>query len=123
MTHPIEYTTKERHSMKAFAQQLAEVRNLDTKGKYKKSLDELETEYQFVLLQSLTHFHNEMRRSNLTERLNLIKEQLSDTGQAYPVDPSDLPFTGWYINIKVCRNYKQETLRPRRFSNELCCES
>ena len=109
--------------MQDFAAQLAEVRNLDTKGEYKKSLDKLEKEYQFVLLQSLTHFHNEMRRSNLTERLNLIKEQLSDTGQAYPVDPPGLPFTGWNTNIKVCRNCKQETLRPRRFSNELCCES
>ena len=109
--------------MEEFAKQLAEVRNLDTKGTYKKSLDELETEYQFVLLQSLTHFYNETRRSNLTERLNLIKEQLSDTGQAYPVYPSDLPFTGWDTNVKVCRNCKQDTLRPRRFSNELCCES
>ena len=89
--------------MEEFAKQLAEVRNLDTKGTYKKSLDELETEYQFVLLQSLTHFYNETRRSNLTERLNLIKEQLSDTGQAYPVYPSDLPFTGWDTNVKVCR--------------------
>ena len=64
-----------------------------------------------------------MRRSNLTERLNLIKEQLSDTGQAYPVYPPGLPFTGWNTNIKVCRNCKQDTLRPRQFSNELCCEN
>ena len=64
-----------------------------------------------------------MRRSNLTERLDLIKEQLSDTGQAYPVDPPGLPFTGWNTNIKVCRNCKQDTLRPRLFSNELCCEN
>ena len=123
MTRPIEYTTMKGITMQAFAQQLTEVRNLDTKGKYKKQLDQLETEYQFVLLQSLIPFHNEMRRSNLTERLNLIKEQLSDTGQAYPVYPSDLPFTGWNTNIKVCRNCKQETLRPRQFSNELCCEN
>ena len=109
--------------MQAFAVQLAEARSLDTKGKYKQSLDELETEYQFVLLRSLTHFHNEMSRSNLTERLNLMKAKLSDTGQAYPVYPPDLPFTGWNTNIKICRNCKQETLRPRQFSNELCCEN
>ena len=123
MTHPIEYTTMKGITMEAFAVRLAEVRSLDTKGEYKQSLDELETEYQVVLPQSLTHFHNEMRRSNLTERLNLIKEQLSDTGQAYPVDPPGLPFTGWNTNIKVCRNWKQETLRSRRFSNELCCDN
>ena len=109
--------------MQAFAVQLAEVRSLDTKGEYKQSLDELETKYQFVLLQSLTHFHKEMSRSNLTERLNRIKEKLSDTGQAYPVYPPDLPFTGWNINIKICRNCKQEALRPRQLSNELCCEN
>ena len=120
MTHPIEYTTMKGITMQAFAVQLA-VRSLDTKGEYKQSLDELETEYQFVLLRSLSHFHKEMSRSNLTERLNRIKEKLSDTGQAYPVYPPDLPFTGWNTNIKICRNCKQDTLRPRQFSNELCC--
>ena len=108
--------------MQAFAVQLAEVRSLDTKGEYKQSLDELETKYQFVLLQSLTHFHKEMSRSNLTERLNRIKEQLSDTGQAYPVDPPDLPFTGVNENLTICRHCKLDTLRLRPFSNELCCE-
>ena len=109
--------------MQAFAVQFAEARSLDTKGKYKQSLDELETEYQFVLLRSLTHFHNEMNRYKLTERLNTIKEQLSDTGQAYPVYPPGLPFSGWNTSIKICHNCKQETLRPRQFSNELCCEN
>ena len=109
-------------TMQDFARLLNEVRSLDTKGEYKQSLDELATEYQFILLQSLNHFHKEMRRSNLTERLNLIKAQLSDTGHAYPVYPPDLPFTGWNTNLKVCRNCKQDTLRHRQFSNELCCE-
>ena len=109
--------------MEAFAQQLAEVRNLDTKGEYKQSLDELETEYQFVRLQALISFHKEMRRSNLTERLNLIKEQLSDTGQPYPVYPPDLPFTGWNTDLMICRHCKRDTLRLRQFSNELCCEN
>ena len=109
--------------MEAFAQQLAEVRTLDTKGEYKKSLDQLETEYKFLLLPSLISFHKEMSRYNMTERLNLIKEELSATGQAYPVDPPGLPFTGWNTNIKFCRNCKQETLRPRQFSHELCCEN
>ena len=41
MVRPIEYTTIKCITMEAFAAQLAEVRNLDTKGKYKKSLDKL----------------------------------------------------------------------------------
>ena len=109
--------------MDAFAQQLTEVRNLDTKGEYKESLDELEVEYQFTLLRSLTHFHKEMRRSNLTERLNLIKELLSGTNQPYPVYPTDLPSTGWNENLKTCHHCKSDTLRLRLFSNELCCEN
>ena len=51
--------------MDAFAQQLTEVRNLDTKGKCKKQLDKLEVEYQFILQRSLYRFHKEMGRSNL----------------------------------------------------------
>ena len=65
--------------MDAFAQQLTEVRNLDTEDNYKKQLDQLEVEYQFVLLRSLHFFHKEMGRSNLLERLHHIKEQLCDT--------------------------------------------
>ena len=109
--------------MEAFAKELAEVRNLDTKDKYKKQLDKLETEYQFVLLRSLTFFHKEMGRSYLPERPNLIKEQLCDTNQGYPTYPTNLPFTGFNQNIKTCRHCKRDTLRPRQFSNELCCEN
>ena len=42
--------------MEAFAKELAEVRNLDTKDKYKGQLDKLETEYQYVCPPTLTHF-------------------------------------------------------------------
>ena len=108
--------------MDAFAQQLTEVRNLDTEGKYKKQLDKLEVEYQFILLRSLHLFHKEMGRSNLLERLNHIKERLCDTEPCYPAFPNDHPFIGFDQNIKTCRNCKRETLRLRQFSNELCCE-
>ena len=120
---PIENTTTACTTMQAFAKQLAEVKDLDTKGEYKESLDELETEYQFNLLRSLTLFHKEMRSSNLTERLNHIKEQLSVTDQPYPVYPTDLPFTGWNTDLMICRHCKRDTLRRRLFSNELCCEN
>ena len=108
--------------MEAFAKELAEVRNLDTKDTYKEQLNKLETEYQFVLLRSLTFFHKEMGRSNLLERLHLIKEQLCDTtqGLAYP---TNLPLTGANQNIKTCRHCKRDTLQLRQFSNELCCEN
>ena len=36
--------------MEAFAKQLTEVRNLDTKGEYAEQLNQLEIEYQFILL-------------------------------------------------------------------------
>ena len=62
--------------MEEFAKQLTEVRNLDTKDKYKKKLNKLEEEYKFTLLNSLILFHKEMSRSNLSERLHLIKEHL-----------------------------------------------
>ena len=94
--------------MEAFAKELAEVRNLDTKGEYTKQLDKLETEYQFVLLRSLTFFHKEMGRSTLLERLHLIKEQLCDTTQG-PAYPTNLPFTGFNQNIKTCRHCKRDT--------------
>ena len=105
-----------------FAKQLAEVKTLDTKGRFKKSLDKLEEEYQFTLLRSLDLFHKEMSRSNLPERLHSIKERLCDTDQDYPAYPTNRPFTCLNLNIKRCRECQRETLRPRPFSNELCCE-
>ena len=39
----------------AFADELAQVRAKDVKNKYKKKLNELEVEYQFILLRSLTY--------------------------------------------------------------------
>ena len=109
--------------MDAFAQQLTEVRNLDTEDNYKKQLDQLEVEYQFVFLRSLHFFHKEMGRSNLLERLHHIKEQLCDTNQGYPAYPTNTPFTGVNENLKTCRHCKRDTLRLRLFSNELCCEN
>ena len=63
----------------AFADELAQVRVKDVKNKYKKKLNELEVEYQFILLRSLTLFHKEMLRAKLPDRLYEIKENLTDT--------------------------------------------
>ena len=109
--------------MDAFANQLTEVRNLDTKGEYTKSLNELETEYQFILLRSLDLFHKEMGRCNLLERLHHIKERLCGTNQGYPAYPPNRPFTGLNWDLRNCRHCKRDTLRLRPFSNELCCEN
>ena len=106
----------------AFANQLAEVRALDTKSEFQKQLNELETEYQFTLLHSLDLFHKEMSRSKLPERLHTIKEQLCDTA-VYPAYSTNRPDTGWDWNIKICRHCNGDTLKPRQFSNELCCEN
>ena len=63
----------------AFADELAQIRAKDVKNKYKKELNELEVEYQFILLRSLTLFHKEMLRAKLPDRLYEIKENLTDT--------------------------------------------
>ena len=42
--------------MQAFAKELKKVRALDTEGKFKKQLSDLEFQYQRILLQSLNRF-------------------------------------------------------------------
>ena len=105
----------------AFAGQLAEVRALDTKGKYKKQRDELEATYQFVLLQSLDRFHKEMLRAQLPDKLHLIKEKLCDTNASMKY-VTNLPFSSWNVDIQRCRQCLTKTLKRRDFSYELCCE-
>ena len=106
----------------AFAGQLAEVRALDTKGKYKKQLDELEAKYQFVLLQSLDRFHKEMLQAQLPEKLHLIKEELCYTNEPLKY-VTNLPFSSWNLDIQRCRNCLTDTLKRMEFSSELCCET
>ena len=112
--------SEDRHD---FAKKLAEVRAIDVNGEYKKQLNELEVEYQFILLRSLDLFHKEMLRDKLPERLHAIKEQLCDTAVVYPAYQTNLPFTSWNWNIKICRHCHKNSLKPRPFANELCCEN
>ena len=106
----------------AFAGQLAEVRGLDTKGKYKKQLDELEVMYKFVLLQSLDRFHKEMLRAQLPDKLHLIKEKLCGTDEPLKY-VTNLPFSSWNLDIQRCRHCLTDTLKRMEFSHELCCET
>ena len=105
----------------AFARQLTEVRALDTKGKYKRQLDGLEANYQFVLLQSLDRFHKEMLRAQLPDQLHLIKEKLCSTKEPFNY-ATNLPFSSWNLNIQRCRHCLTDTLKRVEFSHELCCE-
>ena len=109
--------------MDAFAKQLTEARNLDTKGEYTEQISQVEIEYNFILLRSLDLLHKEMRRSNLLERLRHIKEQLCGTTKGYPAYPPNLPFTVVNWDVRICRHCKRDTLRLRAFSTELCCEN
>ena len=105
-----------------FANQLAKVQAMDTDGQYKEKLNELEVEYQFILLHSLDVFHKEMRRANLPERLHEIKEQLCDTTAEFTYH-TNLPFTHWNWDIMICRHCRKKSLKLRQFANELCCEN
>ena len=107
----------------AFANQLAEVRALDVKGKYTQQLNEMEVEYQFILLRSLSLFHKEMLSAKLPGQLHSIKEELCATAIAYPAYHTNLPFTSWNWNVKICRHCRRNSLKPMPASNELCCET
>ena len=106
----------------AFAAQLAQVRAMDTNGEYEKQLEELEVEYQFILLRSLHLFHKEMQRDSLPERLHFIKEKLTNTTEKFTYQ-TNLPTTSWNWDIKICRNCRKNSLKPMLATNELCCEN
>ena len=105
----------------AFADELAQVRAKDVKNKYKKELNELEVEYQFILLRSLTLFHKEMLRAKLPESLHEIKENLIDTMGTFTYQ-NNLPTTNWNWNNIICKKCRKTSLKPMPATNELCCE-
>ena len=114
----------------AFADELAQVlADLDDAKKqieqnvykkYKKELKELEFEYQFILLRSLTLFHKEMRSGSLPERLYEIKENLTDTVGTFDYQ-TNLPDTNWDWNSIICKQCRKMELRPMPTTNELFC--
>ena len=80
----------------AFSNQLANIRAKDVEGKYKKQLNGLEVEYQFILLRSLDLFHKEMLRAKLPESLHFIKEKLTEAyrWKSLHIKPTFLAPTG-----------------------------
>ena len=105
----------------AFADELAQVRAKDVDGEYKKELDEIEVEYQFILLRSLTLFHKEMLRAKLPESLHEIKENLTDTVATFTY-LTNIPTTNWDWNNIICKQCRKTSLKPMPSTNELCCE-
>ena len=105
----------------AFADELDQVRAKDVKNKYKKELDELEIEYQFILLRSLILFHKEMQRDSLPERLHEIKEKLTNTVGTFTYQ-TNLPTTNWNWDNIICKQCRKTSLKPMPTTNELCCE-
>ena len=105
----------------AFADELAQVRAKDVDGEYKKELNEIEVEYQFILLRSLTLFHKEMLRAKLPDRLYEIKENLTDTAGTFTYQ-TNLPDTNWNWNNFICKQCHKKSLKPIPTTNELCCE-
>ena len=105
----------------AFDDELAQVRAKDVDGEYKKELDEIEVEYQFILLRSLVLFHKEMQRDSLPDRLNEIKEKVTDTVGTFTYQ-TNLPDTNWNWNNIICKQCRKTSLKPMPTTNELCCE-
>ena len=105
----------------AFADKLTQVRAMDTNSEFKKELDELEVEYQFILLRSLHLFHKEMQRDSLPERLHFIKEKLTNTVEKFTYQ-TNLPTTNWNWNNMMCKQCRKRSLKPMPAANELCCE-
>ena len=104
----------------AFANKLAQVRAKDVDGEYQKELEELEFEYQFILLRSLELFHKEMRSGSLPERLHEIKEKLTGTVGKFDYQ-TNLPDTNWDWNSIICKQCRKMGLRPMPGTNELFC--
>ena len=104
----------------AFANKLAQVRAKDVDGEYQKELEELEFEYQFILLRSLELFHKEMRSGSLPERLHEIKEKLTGTVGKFDYQ-ANLPAPNWNWNNIICKQCRKMGLRPMPGTNELFC--
>ena len=64
--------------MQNFAEEFQKVRAMDTKGKFKKQLKNIESQYQNIFVKTLNRFHNDMVYSELPDKLHIIKEKLTD---------------------------------------------
>ena len=105
--------------MQAFAEELQKVRAMDTKDKFKKQLNNIESQYQDIFVKSLGRFHNDMVYAKLPDKLNNIKEKLTGNKE----DITYQTINSLNLDIQRCRNCKTETLNRIEDTNELCCQN
>ena len=92
---------------------------MDTKGKFKKQLNNIEAQYRDIFVKSLGRFHNDMIYAELPDKLHNIKEKL--TGHKEDITYQTINRVN--LDIQRCRNCKTETLNPIEDTNELCCQN
>ena len=105
--------------MQAFAKELQKVRAMDTKDKFKKQLNNIESQYQDIFVKSLGRFHNDMIYAELPVKLHNIKEKL--TGKKEDITYQTINRVN--LDIQRCRNCKTKTLKRIEDTNELCCQN
>ena len=105
--------------MQAFAEELQKVRTMDTKDKFKKQLNNIESQYRDIFLKTLGRFHNDMVYTELPNKLNNIKEKLTGNKE----DITYQTINRLNLDIQRCRNCKTETLNHIEDTNELCCQN
>ena len=105
--------------MQAFAEELQKVRAMDTKDKFKKQLNNIESQYQDIFVKSLGRFHNDMIYAELPVKLHNIKEKL--TGKKGDITYQTI--NSLNFDIQRCRNCKTKTLNRMEGTNELCCQN
>ena len=105
--------------MQAFAEELQKVRTMDTKGKFKKQLNHIESQYQNIFVKSLGRFHNDMVWTELPDKLHNIEEKLA----GYTIYHNNQTINNLNLDIQRCRNCKNETLNHMEGTNELCCQN
>ena len=105
--------------MQTFAEELQKVRAVDTKGKFKKQLNNIESQYRDIFVKSLGRFHNDMVYAELPDKLNNIKEKLTGNKE----DITYQTINRLNLDIQRCRNCKTETLNRIENTNELCCQN
>ena len=105
--------------MQNFAEEFQKVRAMDTKGKFKKQLKNIESHYQDIFVKTLGRFHNDMVYSELPDKLHNIKEKLTDK----KCNITYQTVNSLNLDIQRCRNCKTETLNHMESTNELCCQN
>ena len=108
--------------MQNFAEELQKVRAMDTKDKFKKQLNNIESHYRDIFVKTLGRFHNDMIYAELPDKLHNIKEKLTDK-KGDMVYHNNQTINSLNLNIQRCHNCKTETLNHIEGTNELCCQN